>query len=181
MTTALIVIDVQRGFDDAEFWGKRNNPDAEANIRLLIEAWQREGQPIVLVRHNSTKPGSPLRPGQEGNEFKSELDGVIPDFLVNKSVHSAFHGEEDLHAWLQERGITRLVTCGIQTNRCVETTTRVGGDLGYEIRYVLDATFTFDETAQDGSVVTADEIARVVAVNLHDNFAEVTTTRAVLT
>ncbi|MFB9905897.1 cysteine hydrolase family protein [Allokutzneria oryzae] len=178
--TALIVIDVQRGFDDAAFWGRRNNPDAEANIRALLEAWQSSGEPIVFVRHNSDKPGSPLRPGTEGNAFKPELDGITPDLVVDKRVHSAFHGEQDLHAWLTERGITDLVTCGIQTNRCVETTTRVGGDLGYRIRYVLDATFTFDETARDGTVVTADEIARVVAVNLHDNFAEVTSTQEVL-
>ncbi len=31
---ALIVIDVQKGFDDPR-WGSRNNPDAEANIAQL--------------------------------------------------------------------------------------------------------------------------------------------------
>lgn len=33
--TALIVIDVQQGFDDPK-WGRRNNPDAEGNISRLI-------------------------------------------------------------------------------------------------------------------------------------------------
>jgi nicotinamidase-related amidase len=30
--TALLVIDVQRAFDDGEHWGPRNNPDCEANV-----------------------------------------------------------------------------------------------------------------------------------------------------
>ena len=30
--TALIVVDVQRGFDDASYWGRRNNPDCERNV-----------------------------------------------------------------------------------------------------------------------------------------------------
>ena len=72
MTTALIVIDVQRGFDDS-FWGKRNNPDAEANIKTLLDAWQAAGEPIVLVRHDTKTPGFPLSPGQPGNTFKPEL------------------------------------------------------------------------------------------------------------
>jgi nicotinamidase-related amidase len=31
---ALLVIDVQKGFDDS-FWGARNNPQAEANIAAI--------------------------------------------------------------------------------------------------------------------------------------------------
>jgi nicotinamidase-related amidase len=33
-TSALLVIDVQRGFDDAAFWGARNNPDCETTARM---------------------------------------------------------------------------------------------------------------------------------------------------
>ena len=64
--------------------------------------------------------------------------------LVTKNVNSAFYGEPDLHAWLQERGIDELVVCGIQTNMCVETTARMGRNLGYDVTVVLDATRTFD-------------------------------------
>ena len=30
--TALVIIDVQRGFEDESFWGAAANPDADANI-----------------------------------------------------------------------------------------------------------------------------------------------------
>ena len=37
MPRALMIVDVQKGFDRAEFWGPRNNPDCEANIAALLE------------------------------------------------------------------------------------------------------------------------------------------------
>ncbi|GLZ30214.1 isochorismatase [Lentzea sp. NBRC 105346] len=173
MTTALILIDVQQGFDDADHFGKRNNPDAEANIAALVRAWQ---GPIVLVRHDSTEPDSPLAPSSPGNLFKPEVASVRPDLLVTKSVHSAFHGEVDLHGWLTRHGIESFVLAGIQTNGCVETTARVGGNLGYRVRVALDATFTFDM-----GELTADQLAAATATNLVGlGFAEVTTTEEVL-
>jgi hypothetical protein len=33
--------------------------------------------------------------------------------------------------------------CGIRSEQCVETTTRIGSDLGYRMTYVVDATATF--------------------------------------
>ena len=36
VNSALLVIDVQKGFDDPAFWGPRNNPDCEANIAALL-------------------------------------------------------------------------------------------------------------------------------------------------
>ena len=33
---ALVVVDVQRSFDDADYWGVRDNPECEANIGRLI-------------------------------------------------------------------------------------------------------------------------------------------------
>ena len=180
MTTALIVIDVQRGFDDS-FWGKRNNPDAEANIKTLLDAWQAAGEPIVLVRHDTKTPGFPLSPGQPGNTFKPELDGVRADLMFTKNVNSAFHGHIDLHAWLTARGIRDIVIIGIQTNMCVETTARVGGNLGYRVRVPLDATHTFDAEGPDGTVLSADQLAAATATSLHaGRFAKITTTTAEL-
>lgn len=169
---ALIVVDVQRGFADPR-WGARNNPEMEGNVARLLEAWRSEGRPIVFVRHDSVEPDSPLRPGQEGNELVVEGEH---DLLVTKSVNSAFYGEPDLDAWLRGRGIGTVAITGIQTNWCCETTARMAGNLGYDTYFVLDATHTFDVTALDGSTITADELARVTAANLHGEFATVVNT-----
>ena len=70
---------------------------------------------------------------------------------------------------------------GITTNHCCETTARVGGNLGYDVQFALDATYTFDRTGPDGSTMTADELARATATNLHDEFATVIATADLLT
>lgn len=176
---ALIVIDVQAGFDDAR-WGRRNNPEAEANIARLVGTWRGSHLPLVLVRHDSVLPGSPLAAGQPGNALRGFVDGPA-DLFVTKNVNSAFYGEPDLDRWLHEQGITDLVICGVQTNFCCETTARMAGNLGYRVRFVLDATHTFDRVAPDGSVISAEELARVSATNLNGEFAEVVSTVDVLT
>jgi nicotinamidase-related amidase len=173
--TALVVVDVQRAFDDAGYWGRRNNPGCEANIAALLATWRTAGRPVVLVRHDSDEAASPLRPGEPGNALKPEIGGE-PDLLVAKRVNSAFHGDPDLAAWLRERELGAIAICGITTNHCCETTARVGGNLGFGVLFVLDATHTFDRTGPDGTVMTADELARATATNLHGEFATVVTT-----
>lgn len=177
--TALIVVDVQRGFDDAEFWGPRNNTACEGNVGALIAAWRGSDQPIVFVRHHWDEDGSPLRSDEVGSEFKDVVEGR-PDLLVTKTVHSAFHGKPDLHDWLTKDGIDKLVICGIQTNMCCETTARVGSDLGYEVEFALDATHTFDQDDHEGGTVTADELARITASNFDPEFGRVLTTDAAI-
>jgi nicotinamidase-related amidase len=173
--TALVVVDVQRAFDDAAYWGARNNPDCERNIAALIDAWRAAGRRVVFVRHDSIEPGSPLRPGGAGNEFKDVVTGQ-PDLLVTKHVNSAFYGQPDLHAWLQERGIRSIAVCGITTNHCVETTSRMAGNLGYDVVVPLDATHTFDRAGPDGTVMPADDLARATATSLHGEFATIVRT-----
>jgi len=174
-STALVVIDVQKGFDDASYWGPRNNPDCEANIGHLITAWRDQSWPIVFVRHDSKKPSSPLAKGSPGNAFKPVVDGD-PDFLVVKDVHSAFHGSPDLDMWLKKHGITGIAITGIQTNMCCETTARVGSDLGYEVLFVEDATHTFDIVTPTHKVYRAREIARYTSLSLGADFGKVVRT-----
>lgn len=174
-STALVVIDVQKGFDDATYWGPRNNPDCEPNVERLIAAWRHQGWPIVFVRHDSPMPSSPLAKGSPGNAFKSVVTGS-PDLLVTKDVHSAFHGSPDLDVWLRKHRITGLAICGIQTNTCCETTARVGSDLGYDILFVEDATHTFDIITPMHKVYRAREIARYSSLTIGAAFGRVVLT-----
>ena len=180
-TAALIVIDVQQGFDDPE-WGPRDNPDAEANIGRLVQAWADAARPIVLVRHDDSDfPGSPLAADAPGFALKEVVADAPHDLFVTKTVNSAFYGDPDLHAWLSERGIRQLVLCGIQTNMCVETTARMAGNLGYDVTVALDATRTFDlraDVAGLGLVTrSASELMVTTALDLQaGGFANIATT-----
>ncbi|MEV5972847.1 cysteine hydrolase family protein [Streptomyces sp. NPDC051921] len=183
---ALVVIDVQKGFDDEGFWGRRNNPEAEDNIVALVERWQETGRPVVFVRHDSEREGSPLRAGTEGNGFKDVVEerrgkGAGPELLVTKRVNSAFYGEPDLDAWLKGAAVEQLVIVGIQTNMCNETTARMGGNLGYDVVFPIDAMHTFDLAGPFGWTRSAEELTRATAVSLHGGqFARVVTTEDVL-
>lgn len=181
MTRALLVIDMQRGFDDEAFWGPTANPACEANVAALIGEWRRMSEPIVVVRHDSLGEGSPLHPDNPGNALVDPVAAVTPDLFVRKSVNSAFYGDTDLHAWLDERGIRELVVCGIQTNMCVETTARMAGNLGYDVSVPLDATRTFDLSADVAGlgIVTrtaADLMAGTALVLQSGGFARIVTT-----
>ena len=170
--TALVVVDVQRAFDDDPgYWGRRNNPDCEANIARLIAAWREAGRPLVYVRHEFES---------YDHAFKDVVTGD-PDLLVSKQVNSAFYGSPDLDAWLRENGIGSIALCGITTDHCVETTARMGANLGYDVLFVLDATHTFDRTGPDGTVMTADELARATATSLHEEFAAIVQTEQLVT
>ncbi|HEU5037381.1 MAG TPA: cysteine hydrolase family protein [Nocardioides sp.] len=171
---ALVVVDAQAGFDDP-WWGERNNPDCDANIERLVVEWSRRHRPLVYVRHDSDNPGSPLHPDNPGNRLKPYLRPE-PDLLVTKQVNSSFHGSPDLHAWLSAAGIRGIVVCGITTNHCCETTARVGGNLGYDVLFALDATHTFDRVGPDGTRLSADQLMQATGVNLHGEFADVVTT-----
>jgi len=175
----LMVVDVQQGFDDP-WWGRRNNPACDENIEALVQSLTRDGRPVVLVQHDSLDPDSPLHPDAPGHALKPYLRDVTPALRVTKTVNSSFHGTPDLDAWLRETDVTGIVVCGITTNHCCETTARVGGNLGHDVLYVLDATHTFDRRGPDGDLVTADELAKVTAVNLHGEFATVVTTAQLL-
>ena len=183
---ALVVVDVQKGFDELAFWGPRNNPGADENVAALIDVWQATGRPVVFVRHDSAVPDSPLRPGYEGNDFKEYVTrrrgrGGGAELLVTKTVNSVFYGTPDLDGWLKAGGISQFVVVGIQTNMCVETTARMGGNLGYEVVVAYDATYTFDLEGPFGWRRSAEEVAQASAVSLHGGgFARVVTTKEVV-
>jgi nicotinamidase-related amidase len=171
----LLVIDVQRGFDDP-YWGTRNNRDAEARITELLTAWRQAGAVIVHVQHMSTTAVSPLRPGQPGNDFKPEAMPLPAEPIVQKTVNSAFIGTT-LEQQLRAAGVDTLVIAGITTDHCVSTTTRMAANLGFTTFLVSDATATFDRTGPDGVHYTAEQMHSHALASLHGEFATVVTAR----
>jgi predicted metalloendopeptidase/nicotinamidase-related amidase len=173
--TALLVIDVQIGFDDPA-WGPRNNPQAEANIAALIAAWRAAGAPVIHVVHDSPAPSGLLRPATPGNVQKPEARPRGGERVYRKTVNSAFIGtclEADLHAL----GVGTLVIVGLTTNHCVSTTARMAGNLGFETFVVADATATFDRANRDGTIRRAADVHEAALSDLQDEFARIIDTQ----
>ena len=170
---ALVVIDVQRAFDLWEAAGKRrNNPDAVARVADLLAAFRAARAPIFHVRHRSTRPGSSFAPAGPGYPVRDEARELAGEPVVVKEVNSAFIGT-DLEAQLRAAGVRSVVICGATTNHCVETTTRMAGNLGFDTWLVRDATWTFDRTGPDGDEHTAEAIHAMTLSNLNDEFAHI--------
>ncbi|MDN4986961.1 cysteine hydrolase [Bradyrhizobium arachidis] len=177
---ALIVVDVQRAFDEWEAAGKRrNNPHAVARIADLLAAFRARGAPIFHIRHEGTKSNSTFLPSRSGYAVKDEAREQGGEVVIVKRVNSAFIGT-DLETRLRTDNIATLVICGATTNHCVETTTRMAGNLGFDAQLVRDATWTFDRVGPDGETHSAEEIHAMTLTNLNGEFARIVTANEVI-
>lgn len=178
MPDALILIDQQEAKERPK-WGPRNNPGAEKNIARLLATWRPRGWPIIHVRHDSTSPDSPFRPGQDGNDFSPLTAPLAGEMVIAKRVTSAFI-DTDLAARLDAMGRPPLVVCGWLLANSVEATVRVGANLGYEIRLPADACWSCDKRDLTGRLWPAEDVHQLTLALLHGEYASITRTDALL-
>jgi nicotinamidase-related amidase len=182
-----IVTKAYTGLHDEEKWekwgGNRNNPEFEANVGRLLALFRTQSAvtdkrySVIHVRHDSVLSDSPLHPinspsGNAISEYARPLPGEV---LFSKNVNSAFIGT-GLEAHLRSQNIVRLVIAGLTTNHCVSTTTRMAGNMGFEVILVGDACATFDRVGPDGVLRKADDIHAFALGDLHGEFCTVVKT-----
>ena len=178
--TALLLIDIQIGFLDVEYWGgNRNNLNAERNSAKILEVWRRNDWPIYHVKHNSTTPDSPLSPSKKGNYFQPLVKPLQNEKTFEKTVNSAFIGTK-LEQELKEKKIASIVIVGLTTDHCISTSVRMSANLGFETTLIEDATATFDKVDRKGRLFTANEIQAVTIASLDGEFAKIRTTAELL-
>ena len=174
---ALLLIDVQQGFDDP-VWGPRNNPGAERVAAALLAAWRERGWPVVHVQHDAVEPGSPLAPGsparaQAGGRPAARRAGGAQDRQqrVHRDRPAGATGAD---------GSPGLVVAGLTTDHCVSTTVRMAGNLGFDTWLVADACAAHDRVGADGQRYAAQLVHEVALASLHEEFATVVESGAVL-
>jgi ureidoacrylate peracid hydrolase len=143
MSTAVLVVDMQKGFLDpagsmlsrgVELFDRERVLSACAD---LIAAARAGGLPIVYVRHQH-RPGSGdatalmyglyakdggLEPGSQDVEFLAAIAPGPHDFVVTKNRYDAFL-YTDLDLVLRRLGVDSLIVVGAATHACVECTAR---------------------------------------------------------
>lgn len=173
---ALILIDIQKAFDNVDHWGgQRNNINAENNASELLAIWRANNFPIFHVKHCSSNPTSLLNETNKGNEFKDSVMPINGEQIIKKNVNSAFIGT-NLKEQLDNANISKLVIVGLTTDHCVSTTTRMAGNYGYDTFIVSDATATFNKKGLEGQNFSAELIHETALASLNGEFATVVTT-----
>ena len=139
--TALIVIDVQESFRQRESWQAASDPEVAAKVGRLVDFARDQGHLVVWVLHSEPGTGTVFDPALGNVRLIDGLATADGEPLLTKTSHNAFT-TTNLQQILTERGVRSLITCGIRTEQCVETTTRLASDLGYDVTFVVDATAT---------------------------------------
>lgn len=193
MRSALIVIDIQESFRQRPSWAAVSNPGIVDTVNQLIADARERGDLVVWVLHTEPGTGNVFDPAA-GHDFVRPMAGLEPrpgEPQLVKTSANAFT-TTGLQQLLTAEGIRHLIVTGIQTELCCETTTRLAGDLGYDVTYVTEATATFpiphrDEVgrpydeilASPRTLPTADVVARTEYA-LAGRFATIATVKEVL-
>ena len=177
---ALLLIDIQKGFDDENYWGgNRNNIKMEQKSQQILVKWRELNLPIFHIKHSSRNPNSKLHKSNIGFEFKDEVKPINDEPIITKDVNSAFIGT-DLKERLDGLKINNLVIIGMTTNHCVSTTARMAGNFGYKTIVISDATATFDRIGINGEKYSSEIIHLTTLANLKDEFAEIINTEQLI-
>ena len=167
---ALLVIDIQESFRQRESWQQTLHPDIAERADRLVSLARAAGDLVVWVLHTEPGSGGVFDPESGHVRYLYGLSGPEPgDVELRKTAHNAFT-TTNLQQVLTERGITELVVCGIRAEQCVETTARVGSDLGYRVTYVADAV-----TTEPLGGLSAEEVVERTKLVLNGRFAEIAT------
>ncbi|MCM3584921.1 cysteine hydrolase [Mesobacillus maritimus] len=175
---ALIIVDVQKAFDDKK-WGERNNLSAEENISKILRLWREKGWKVIHIRHTSDHPNSVFNPNNSGFAFKEMVQPIDGEVIITKKVNSSFIGT-NLQEYLEQNDLKTVVITGLTTPHCVSTTTRMSGNLGFNTYLISDATAAFGLKDQNGTFYDAEMIHNLSLATLHDEFATILTTEQLI-
>lgn len=148
--TALLVIDVQTALCTGR-WAAHEVDAVIARINLAASQARAAGAPVLLIQHEDDEL---LRHGSPGWQIDERVAVAAGDVHLRKTATDSFH-KTDLHERLQALGVTDLVICGLQSDFCVDTTTRRALALGYPIQLLADA----HSTVSNGVLEAAQIIA----------------------
>jgi len=185
MSRALVVIDVQKSFQQRPNWAAVSDPAIVKQVDRLVSAAREAGDLVIWILHSEPETGNVFDPALGHVQL---MDGLVPldsEPIIAKTSINAFT-TTNLQQTLTSRGIRELVICGIQTEQCCETTTRLASDFGYDVTFVTEATATFpiahrdapanrtiDELLADPSTLSTDEIIRRTEYAIAGRFATI--------
>lgn len=160
--TSLLIIDIQHFYFPGDGPGLENAEQASLNAREVLNIFRDKKQLVVHIRHKSAK----------GFEIHKNVEPASGEKVITKTEINSFLNT-DLHDYLKENNITRLVITGMQTQMCVEAAVRAGHDYGFECIVVGDACATRDVKYMDRTAKAEDVQTAVLATFKDGRYARV--------
>jgi nicotinamidase-related amidase len=160
-TTALVVIDLQKGIARNPALRPRPASEVIGNAVRLLDACHKHNMPVFLVRVVRT-PETTLKvisdstisrpePPPDWAEFVPEIGPAPSDVMITKRQWGAFYGT-DLDLQLRRRGISTIILCGIATDYGVESTARFAYEYGYQQIFAEDAMASMSDEQHHAAV-----------------------------
>ena len=151
MSIALLIIDVQQVLCTGRYAAFDVERVIE-RINAVSRKARASGALVVVIQHETE--GGEMDHGTDAWKLSPELQTASSDVFLRKKATDSFH-QTELHAVLKARSVTRLVVCGLQTEFCVDTTTRRALALGYPVALVSDGHSTLDNGVLSAAQITA--------------------------
>ncbi len=163
---ALIIIDIQNDYFEGGANPLVGSLEASLRVKALLQDFRARSQPVVHVRHLSTRPGSTFFiPGSHGAEIHENVAPVAGEKVIEKHFPNSFR-DTNLLEYLRAEGVSGLVICGMMTHMCVDATVRAANDFGFSCMLVGDACATKDLEIGGKTVAAADvQTAFLAALN----------------
>ena len=171
MQEALLIIDVQNDYFPGGTCELCKAYEAEDRIKSLIEESRTLRRQIIYIQHINSSDDTFFLEGTYGCEISERIKPLPGDKVIVKYYPNSFF-ETELDSYLKEKGIKKLIVCGMMTHMCVDTTVRAAMDYGYEVDLVADACATMDLEIS-GEIIPAQTVQKAFLVSLDGVFANI--------
>jgi len=180
--TALLIIDMQRDFCEHGGFGEKLGNDIALTkgiiptVKTMLEAAREKGMMVIHTREGHRPDLSDCPPaklnrgrkqgagigdmgpmgrilvrGEYGHDIVEELYPIEGEPIIDKPGKDAFYAT-DLELILRNKGITKLIVCGVTTHVCVSTTIRGANDRGFDCLLLSDCSAAFDPADHEAAV-----------------------------
>lgn len=128
--------------------------DAEGilvRLQSLVARARASRVPIAFVQNDGSEI-DPDFPGTPGWELHPQLRPAGEEKVYRKTTTDSFH-ETGLLEDLRAAGVTSLVIAGMQSDHCIDATTRRAVREGFRVTLVSDAHSTFSFTEEPAAAI----------------------------
>jgi nicotinamidase-related amidase len=138
---ALVIVDTQVRYVDDEN-PLHNRDQFIATLQSLLDRARLAGTPVVYIQH--FRNGEfPEQEGLAGIDVHPSIAPRDSEPVIPKRASDSFY-QSDLDATLRDLDVETLIVTGLQTEQCIDATSRSALSHGYDVVLVANGHTTWD-------------------------------------